>query len=91
MIPNEIQLNKKDVPPMLTNGSVKPVTGTRCRETAILANAWIIILRHSPMASIAPNAFGLRVTILVHLKKSNKYKKMIVKPPRSPYSSHIIE
>ena len=63
IIPNAILVNKTDVPPILTNGIVSPVTGTRFTETAILANACTTKLRINPMASMAPKALGLFITI----------------------------
>ena len=39
IIPNAILVINIEVPPLLTIGSVNPVTGTRLMETAMLANA----------------------------------------------------
>ena len=39
IIPMDTQVNKKELPPILTKGSVTPVTGTMFTETAILAKA----------------------------------------------------
>ena len=40
MIPREMQVNQMEVPPMLSNGSVCPVTGNRFTATAMLISAW---------------------------------------------------
>lgn len=70
MMPKKTQVKRSDVPPHETIGKVKPPTGTRCTEMAILANACITILRLRPTATIAPKDFSEMVTSLVTRKKS---------------------
>ena len=71
-------------------GSVNPVTGTKCTETAILANACTVRDRLKPMARKVPKAFGLLVTSFTVRKKSNTYKANTAVPPNKPYSSQIM-
>jgi hypothetical protein len=52
------QVNKKELPPILTNGSVTPVTGTKFTFTAIFATACITSVKLNPNAKNAPNAYG---------------------------------
>tara|TARA_B100000927_G_scaffold289078_1_gene284975 strand:+ start:485 stop:640 length:156 start_codon:yes stop_codon:yes gene_type:complete len=39
-----------ELPPILTIGSVRPVTGKRFTATAIFVNAWNTTNRHNPNA-----------------------------------------
>ncbi len=80
----------REVPPILNKGKVKPVTGSKCNETAIFANAWMTMLKQSPIATIAANGLGHLVTNRVHLKSNVKYKNITTMPPIIPTSSHII-
>jgi hypothetical protein len=66
MMPMEIQVKMKLVPPMLTNGRVTPVTGNRFTVTAIFAMAWIASVKLSPNARNAPKAYGQRLNIRMH-------------------------
>ena len=90
MIPKEIQVNKTDVPPILIIGKVKPVTGTKFTDTAILINAWITKLALKPIANIAPNALGLFVMSRVTRNTNKTYKPIINSPPMMPYSSQMM-
>ncbi len=65
MIPNAILVKIIDVPPLLTKGSVKPVTGKIFTATAILIKACNTREKLNPTAMRAPNAFGLLRTILM--------------------------
>jgi hypothetical protein len=56
IIPMAPQVNRNELPPMLTSGSVTPVTGTRFTFTAILATACITNVKLNPNARNAPNA-----------------------------------
>ena len=56
IIPIDKQVNKKLLPPILTNGSVTPVTGNKFTFTAMLAIACITNVKLNPNARKAPNA-----------------------------------
>src|SRR6185437_1634789 len=60
MMPMARQVNKNELPPILTSGSVTPVTGNKLTVTAIFARAWITRVKLSPRARNAPNAKGQR-------------------------------
>ena len=90
IMPNEIHVNIKLVPPILIIGKVKPVTGTRWTETAILAKACTTKLRLMPMLKKVPNAFGLLVTKVTERKNSNTNKDRTKPPPNKPHSSQMI-
>src|SRR5882757_7859973 len=70
MMPMARQVNKKELPPILTSGRVTPVTGNRFTFTAIFANAWITRVKLSPNARNAPKAKGhLRKILMLRNKK----------------------
>jgi hypothetical protein len=56
MIPIAKQVNKNELPPILTNGSVTPVTGNKLTLTAMLAIACITNVKLNARARKAPNA-----------------------------------
>ncbi len=58
MIPIARQVNKKLLPPILTSGSVTPVTGNKFTVTAIFAIACITSVKLNPNARNAPKAKG---------------------------------
>ncbi len=90
IIPSEIQVKIKLVPPIDIKGSVKPVTGTKCTDTAMFANACTVSDRLKPMAKKVPNAFGLLVTSFTVRKKSMTYNASTAVPPNKPYSSQMM-
>ena len=51
-------VNKNELPPILTNGSVTPVTGNKFTFTAIFAIACIASVKLNPSARNAPKAKG---------------------------------
>ncbi len=78
MIPIARHVNKNELPPILTSGSVTPVTGNKFTFTAILISAWITKVKLRPSARNAPNAYGhfLNIRILRYKKHQiNKYDK----------------
>jgi hypothetical protein len=72
MIPIARHVNKKLLPPILTNGSVTPVTGKRFTLTAILATACITKVKLSPSARNAPKAKGHRLNIFILRKRKTR-------------------
>ena len=72
MIPIDKQVNKKLLPPILTNGSVTPVTGKRFTFTAIFAMACITRVKLSPRARNAPNAKGHLLKIRMLRKRKTR-------------------
>src|SRR3984893_10714360 len=56
MIPIARQVNKKELPPILTSGKVTPVTGNKFTFTAIFTSAWITKVKLNPNARKAPKA-----------------------------------
>jgi hypothetical protein len=63
MIPNAILTNKIDVPPLLTIGKARPVTGSKFTATPIFIRAWTTKLKDNPIAMSAAREFSDRNTI----------------------------
>jgi hypothetical protein len=58
IIPTDKQVNKKLLPPMLTNGNVTPVFGKRFTFTLMLVSACITKVKLNASDKNAPNANG---------------------------------
>src|SRR5690606_10662559 len=90
IIPIARHVNRKLDPPMLTSGSVTPVTGKRFTVTAILEKACIASVKLSPIDRNAPKANGHFLNILIHRYRNTIYTNTRNAPPTSPYSSIIM-
>ncbi len=71
IIPTAIQVIQAEVPPLLINGKVWPVTGKTCNATPIFINAWIIIGNPSPITNnFEKIVFALNeITVTLNIRK----------------------
>src|SRR5262249_21806441 len=69
MMPIAKQVNRNELPPILINGSVTPVTGNKFTLTAIFAIAWMARVKLKPKARNAPNAKGHFLKMRMLLKR----------------------
>ena len=66
------QVKRKEVPPILINGSVTPVTGVRLTFTAMFAMACITKVKLNANAKNAPKAYGHLLKMLMHRNKNSR-------------------
>ncbi|MNE51519.1 hypothetical protein D3C80_1461510 [compost metagenome] len=90
IVPKEIQVIQMELPPLLINGKVCPVTGNNSTATPILIKAWNTIGNPNPTTSNFPNNVFALCDAIKNLIKSMMYKNMITKAPINPFSSTII-
>ena len=91
MIPNEIQVNNIDVPPILIKGKGCPVTGNKFTPTPIFTNDWKINIKLNPKTMKAANLLSTLFIILIALKNRIMYNISKLIPPMIEPNSSIDE